>query len=160
MPTTEWLFPDRMAAARTRYQIRQLKKSLVGLPPERLELAMGALARFLRELDSSVDLDDEGKVISDGPNPDLLEIRDLRPSWAKDLADGYMCLGAALPTRDGRRTGNATLVSVNPDGTAKVLTDAGNRMVLTHNELEELFYEPVWTMDPNNAPGYAGDLKL
>lgn len=83
-----------------------------------------------------------------------------RPSWARGLADGYMCLGAALPTRDGRRTGNATLVSVNPDGTAKVLTDAGNRMVLTHRELEELFHEPVWTMDPNDAPGYAGDLNL
>lgn len=66
------------------------------------------------------------------------------PEWAVRRATGdYFEQCAALPTRDGRRTGNATVISVD-NGVALVRTDAGNEMRLTQNELEELFWPPVF----------------
>lgn len=69
------------------------------------------------------------------------------PEWAISYATSYMEVGAALPTKDGRRTGNATIVSLenSPIGQlAVVVTDAGNEMRLTELELAELFHPPIF----------------
>lgn len=72
------------------------------------------------------------------------------PDWAIGRCNGAYVLGAQLPTRDGRRCGNAHIIDIEPaswDKTVLVhiaLTDAGNTMKLTLNELEELFYPPMW----------------
>lgn len=76
------------------------------------------------------------------------------PQWAvAHITDGsYLHVRAALPTRDGRRCGNAVVTVIYPmpvhhlDPVVEVITDAGHRMVLTKNELEELFYPPRWIM--------------
>jgi hypothetical protein len=64
------------------------------------------------------------------------------------FASGYLEIGAALPTRDGRVIGNATVVNIrnNSDlGTiVRIRTDAGNEALLTEEELRSLFYEPKW----------------
>ncbi|AID16862.1 hypothetical protein vBDshPR2C_47 [Dinoroseobacter phage vBDshPR2C] len=76
----------------------------------------------------------------------------LLPHWAKGLAHGdYTLPNAALPTRDGRATGNAVTVggvtSLNPDPTFLVVTDAGNLIRCTLNEMKELFYPPEYVME-------------
>lgn len=83
-----------------------------------------------------------------GPDP-LLEI----PHWAKSKALGdYTLPNAALPTRDGRRTGNAVLIGLSERQwkdqplTYVVVTDAGNILKVTLNEMTELFHPPEWVM--------------
>ena len=73
------------------------------------------------------------------------------PEWASGLAhNDYTKIGACLPTRDGRKVGNATVVSKRQSAFIKeevyvVVTDAGNRMTLEYAELEEFFYPPIYT---------------
>lgn len=74
------------------------------------------------------------------------------PDWATGLAKTPYDLGASLPTRDGRKMGNATIVGVK-DGLHVVVTDAGTRLVLTCPEVDELFWPPKYVMDPKTAPG-------
>lgn len=71
------------------------------------------------------------------------------PPWAARPVSGgctYLELGAILPTRDGRRIGNATVVtSWHGDGAkSRVVTDAGNVATLTVGELREFFWPPVY----------------
>lgn len=74
----------------------------------------------------------------------------LLPEWASGLAKGdYTKQYAALPTRDGRRTGNA----VNAYSETRhghlcycVITDAGNIMWCSENEMKDLFYPPEFIM--------------
>jgi len=74
------------------------------------------------------------------------------PTWAVAFASGdYLQAGAVLPTRDGRRCGNALVLSVNGE-TANVRTDAGNRMTLNHTELAELFHPPRYISKPEKNP--------
>lgn len=73
------------------------------------------------------------------------------PEWAKERAHGiYTLPNTSLPTKDGRATGNAVLIgrvkSLNPVPTFLVITDAGNKMKLTFNELTELFHPPEYVM--------------
>jgi hypothetical protein len=75
------------------------------------------------------------------------------PEWAIAELDGS-CLppGAQLPTKDGRRTGNAHVIEVIPGALGvptlfRVLTDAGTEMKLTVNEVDELFHRPRWQSD-------------
>jgi len=78
------------------------------------------------------------------------------PAWATGIASQWMELGAQLCTKDGRRMGNAVVMSVEVrDGRyfACILTDAGNELKLTETELAELFYHPEWKMNPATAPG-------
>lgn len=84
------------------------------------------------------------------------------PEWATGRTTDYMTVGAQLLTRDGRRSGNACVIAVGvveyhnlgvTYEAARVLTDAGNSMTLTRRELEELYYEPNYTMDPLTCPG-------
>lgn len=74
------------------------------------------------------------------------------PDWAAKAAyNDYTALKAALPTRDGRRCGNAVNVGLtptfNPDFTYKIVTDAGNILKCTERELEQLFYPPKFIME-------------
>ena len=77
------------------------------------------------------------------------------PPWAAGKASGYTDAGAVLPTRDGRKIGNATLlhqrvepcatvIGFRPIDSYVVVTDAGNFVRLTLAELRELFHEPEW----------------
>jgi hypothetical protein len=79
---------------------------------------------------------------------------ELLPHWAGALAHGqYMIPGASLPTRDGRRTGNACVLAVGWSygmWIAHCMTDAGNTMALTLSELRTLFYPPVYIMHPQH----------
>lgn len=78
------------------------------------------------------------------------------PPWAIGHAEGQLVPGAQLPTRDGRRIGNAHVLEVfeihfvqNPQPTPlySVLTDAGNVLSLMEAEVGELFYPPQWVSD-------------
>lgn len=78
------------------------------------------------------------------------------PDWAIGRAGGMYLIGAQLPTRDGRRMGNAHIVDtlVPPEDSVlagrqqyRILTDAGTELVLTAQELEECFHPPEWVSD-------------
>lgn len=78
---------------------------------------------------------------------------DQLPEWAEMKAHGnYKHIRAALPTRDGRKTGNAVNAGVhrNPDHLLPtvyyVVTDAGNIIRATENEMKELFHPPEYVM--------------
>lgn len=86
------------------------------------------------------------------------------PDWAVDRNFGYeLVAGAQLCTRDGRKTGNAHIVSIekkdfphlahnqNPYGEITVyncLTDAGSKFVFTEQELNTCFTIGDWISDP------------
>lgn len=80
------------------------------------------------------------------------------PPWAIGRArpGQYDQLGAQLPTRDGRRIGNAVVIAVGVEShgisTTEIETDAGTRKRLTVGELRELFHEPEWIMDAAQWP--------
>lgn len=74
--------------------------------------------------------------------------------WALGRAEGEFVLGAHLPTRDGRRMGNAHIVAIEElefrgekCTVYHVLTDAGSTASLVKIELEELFHPPEYCSD-------------
>jgi hypothetical protein len=75
------------------------------------------------------------------------------PYWAIARVDDEYVLGTHLPTRDGRRCGNAHIIDIvddkQPLGTLEFwcLTDAGTELRLTASELRELFHDPEWVSD-------------
>ena len=78
---------------------------------------------------------------------------DFLPEWARCPAHGnYAKTLAALPTRDGRRSGNAVVIGESDrqwPGVPTiylVVTDAGNVMRLTLNEMSAMFYPPEYIM--------------
>lgn len=81
------------------------------------------------------------------------DFEEMRPEWAIGKAEGKLVIGAQLPTRDGRRIGNAHIVSTCQatwdEGVTlyEILTDAGNRTRFTASELDSCFYPPVWVSD-------------
>jgi hypothetical protein len=86
-----------------------------------------------------------------------------KPYWASGPAHGKYVLGAVLPTRDGRRTGNAKIMAIRAvdyaDSTPsqtdyQVKTDAGNTTWYNAAELEQLFYPPEWVarIPPTSQP--------
>ena len=75
------------------------------------------------------------------------------PDWASKKANGdYTLPNASLQTRDGRRTGNAILIGLSDRQweacatTYLVVTDAGNIMRLTLDEMKEYFHPPEYVM--------------
>lgn len=67
------------------------------------------------------------------------------PEWASAVSDGdYMIPLTQLCTRDGRRMGNAVVVSVTT--VAQIVTDMGTHLQLTEGELQELFHTPTFIM--------------
>jgi hypothetical protein len=86
------------------------------------------------------------------------------PEWAERLSDGnYMESGAQLATRDGRRTGNAYVDSIeHHDALGKlalVVTDMGNTFRMTIKELEDAFYPPEYVMRIEEARARRGVIK-
>lgn len=80
----------------------------------------------------------------------------LKPDWAVACARGQYVLGAQLPTRDGRKMGNAHIIYVhegseNIQATFSILTDAGTEVRLTAGEVDELFHPPTWVSDVRNV---------
>lgn len=87
------------------------------------------------------------------------------PEWAKAKAEGdYTLPNAQLPTRDGRRTGNGVTIGLsdrqweNSATTYLVVTDAGNILRLTENEMKELFHPPEYVMT-DLLPAHINALK-
>lgn len=75
----------------------------------------------------------------------------LLPEWAIRKATPKVYeVGASLPTRDGRRMGNAHIVAIKESkfDTSRpyyeILTDAGNVCVMNSSEINELFWPPRW----------------
>jgi hypothetical protein len=68
------------------------------------------------------------------------------PEWAIGRTEGRYVLGAQLPTRDGRRCGNAHIIDIAGDNRSPFLclTDAGTELRLTASEVRELFHDPKW----------------
>lgn len=96
------------------------------------------------------------------PIPDTIDyIEEPLPYWASYKGDGYyMIEGAMLPTRDGRRLGNAYVdtidsyyYNVNQELIifAICYTDIGSKMRLTLAELKEMFYPPPYVMNKFEA---------
>ena len=82
------------------------------------------------------------------------------PSWAIRKANQILAVGAQLPTRDGRRTGNAHIIAIenwnNTSGMTGrpvyvVLTDAGSVIRCVAEEVHELFHLPMWVSDVNEV---------
>lgn len=88
------------------------------------------------------------------------------PEWAARRAKDYFEVGAVLPTRDGRRCGNATVIALDPvNRLATVRTDAGTVFRLGRDDAAELFWPPDWIQaDPNwscrDADEKAGPLEI
>lgn len=82
------------------------------------------------------------------------------PQWAERHAFvGGLELGSQLPTRDGRRHGNAVVVDLirAAPGSVEVcgflvITDAGNEMTFTCAEIEDEFYPPMFIMRRDEWP--------
>lgn len=88
------------------------------------------------------------------PSPETNPCRDLiRPQWAIDDAHGQLVLGAHLPTKDGRHTGNAHIVAITAGclGSGRlvytILTDAGSSMHLLEEEVHAYYHPPEWVSD-------------
>lgn len=82
---------------------------------------------------------------------------DLMPPWATGIAEGYTQQSAQLCTRDGRRIGNAVVVSEETIRNRKfsvIVTDAGTVVRFTAAELEEAFYPPKWLTNLDTHLGF------
>lgn len=86
----------------------------------------------------------------------VLSLDEHMPHWATGIAT-ELAVGAQLCTRDGRKVGNAVIAGTQQERHGHllwpVLTDAGTVLHLSTAEVEELFYQPQWLMDPATAPG-------
>lgn len=83
------------------------------------------------------------------------------PPWAIDVYKGVLVPGLQLSTRDGRRVGNAVIIETGERYSifkswevSTVVTDIGNKLELSTQELWELFHEPEWVMDFREHNGY------
>lgn len=83
---------------------------------------------------------------SQGPLPDWAILR----NWANEPI-----AGAQLCTKDGRRSGNAHILSVEEDinhgAVYSCITDAGSEIELTYAELDEMFWVGDYLSDPVEA---------
>lgn len=77
----------------------------------------------------------------------------LLPPWAVGNAHGVLMIGAQLPTKDGRKVGNSFIIGgvVREGGhiTYTVMTEAGNQLDLTSEEIRELYHDPEYFCDLN-----------
>lgn len=88
-------------------------------------------------------------------------LQQVLPDWAESYSpDGILCPGRQLCTKDGRRLGNAfitrelesipTIVLVT---VWEVVTDAGNVLKMTAQEIRELFYVGDYIAHLHTIPG-------
>lgn len=85
---------------------------------------------------------------------------DQLPHWALARSNGTLQAGLQLFTKNPRRCGNAFITAISSDHTMsppgtrfKVITDAGNELVLTDNEVDELFERGDYISATNEVPG-------
>lgn len=77
----------------------------------------------------------------------------MMPSWAIRKSNGDYEMGTQLPTKDGRKIGNAHIINIGPafwnDQVLiyTCLTDAGTELRFVREELIELFHVPAWVSD-------------
>jgi hypothetical protein len=105
---------------------------------------------------------DTGESTTNTSN-DVAPPEDELPEWAAGRYTGTIIEMTQLQTRDGRRVGNATVfdISANAFGaTIHVVTDAGNIMSLSLNEVLEFFHEPEYILLdlPNNEQGHVSEM--
>ena len=79
-------------------------------------------------------------------------VEQLLPHWAIAKNDNSLVLGASLPTRDGRRTGNAHIIEIKQSDHGDyllyvVLTDAGSTVNFTEQELRGQYFDSEWISD-------------
>lgn len=80
----------------------------------------------------------------------IAQAESMLPEWAIARARGQLVEGAQLPTKDGRRMGNAHILKIVPGikGVPSlnylILTDAGNTVVMSENEIQAQFYPPEY----------------
>lgn len=88
-------------------------------------------------------------------------LQQVLPDWAESYSpDGILCPGRQLCTKDGRRLGNAFITrELEPIPTLvlvamwEVVTDAGNVMKMTAQEIRELFYVGDYIANLHTIPG-------
>lgn len=85
-------------------------------------------------------------------------MEELLPEWATGHATEAFEVGSQMRTRDGRRHGNAVVVAMDGDpGFSKVritvITDYGNKVVYSPDEMVSGFHPPKWVMDPSKHIG-------
>ena len=73
------------------------------------------------------------------------------PNWAVGANRNYeVVVGAQLCTKDGRRMGNAHVIATANASSGNyfiILTDAGNRVTMTEQEIRSAFYISPWISD-------------
>lgn len=80
----------------------------------------------------------------------IAEAESMLPQWAIGRARGELVEGAQLPTMDGRRMGNSHIIKIVPGlkGAPSlnylILTDAGNTVVMSENEIRAQFHPPEY----------------
>lgn len=87
--------------------------------------------------------------------------REVLPDWAERYdPSGSIEPGRQLCTKDGRRCGNAFVIQQGKGipalvfiPTWEVLTDAGNKLVCTTDEIHELFYIGDYISKSYSIPG-------
>ena len=87
---------------------------------------------------------------------------DLWPEWIKGRVEsGRIVLGAQLPTKDGRRIGNAVvyalsgMIDLNGEEhhVYEIITDAGSSVKMIEKEIADAFYPSEWIIDINTHAG-------
>lgn len=82
----------------------------------------------------------------------IQEIEEPMPEWALHRASSKSFVKMTqLNTRDGRETGNAVVFDISMDTATyeprfHIITDAGNILTLTVDEMMDMFHEPEWVM--------------
>ena len=88
-------------------------------------------------------------------------LQQVLPDWAESYSpDGILCPGRQLCTKDGRRLGNAFITrELEPIPTLvlvavwEIVTDAGNVLKMTAQEIRELFYVGDYIAHLHTIPG-------
>lgn len=87
--------------------------------------------------------------------------REVLPEWVTAYKpDGVVEVGRQLCTKDGRRCGNAFVLREGNGipalvfiPTWEIITDAGNKLICTQDEINELFYIGEYISRLNSIPG-------
>ncbi len=143
----------RLTTANAEALIEELKSA--GKPAE-IVWRVGEQLLSMRASGVQVVVDDEG--LSPLELKQRAEMIDsFRPDWAVGLTK-EPTLGAQLCTRDGRRTGNAVIARIETSSQLEVsytvITDIGTPMVLTADEIAELFHPLRFVMNIRTHAGY------
>jgi hypothetical protein len=127
----------------------------VNLDPTVSEQAQALIDRGLAEANKIDDYQDVFKEIKEMAKDlrvsERSALKFFMPRWAVDVNRSYeVVVGAQLCTKDGRRMGNAHVISKAhkfEDDYFMVLTDAGNKVNMTEKEIRSTFHISPWISD-------------